>query len=166
MSWAQRQRSKFIYELLTRTGRINRSDLIAKFEISKRQASADLGRFQDDHPGAFRRYPVQFGYIESLTALDRNSPAETASRVVAMGIQALAEASRLVAEHKASRELMQTVDGLKMGRLVPGIRITLTNGTAILDVSVEVAERVLRERQAFIVKRLKQLGVDTRTIPS
>lgn len=54
MNWFEQQRQDWIMEMLGIYGFINRGHLMAKFEISQPQASADLQRFQRDNPKAMR----------------------------------------------------------------------------------------------------------------
>lgn len=69
MRWAQRQRSAFIGERLLSNGAVNRSDLVRKFGVSVPQASVDLRRFDEAHPGAMRYDKSRKAYVpHNLTA--------------------------------------------------------------------------------------------------
>jgi len=52
MKWFEQTRQEWISETLHIFGFIQRQHLMRKFGISTPQASADLQRFQKDHPGA------------------------------------------------------------------------------------------------------------------
>jgi len=63
MRWAQEHRVAFIgYRLMT-AGAVNRRDLIRKFGISQPQASTDLRRFDEKHPGAMRYDKSRKSYV-------------------------------------------------------------------------------------------------------
>jgi hypothetical protein len=51
-NWFVQQRQDWIEETLRVFGFINREHLMTKFGISQPQASADLGRYLRDNPGA------------------------------------------------------------------------------------------------------------------
>lgn len=63
--WGQARRLAFIDMRLQYEGRINRSDLIAFFEISTPQASADLGLYQSQAPGNMAYDPRSRVYVAS-----------------------------------------------------------------------------------------------------
>jgi hypothetical protein len=52
--WSVERRLDFIASRLAWEGRINRLDLVARFGVSPNQATADLKRFEDLHPGSLR----------------------------------------------------------------------------------------------------------------
>jgi hypothetical protein len=52
MRWFENHRLEWIAEMLRVYGYINREHIERKFGISTPQASADLRRFQTEHPGA------------------------------------------------------------------------------------------------------------------
>ncbi len=52
LRWSVEQRLAFVADRLFWEGRINRSDIVARFGISPNQATADLRRFETAHPGA------------------------------------------------------------------------------------------------------------------
>lgn len=61
MRWAQRQRLDYITERLAEAGRVNRADMIGKFDISFQTAAADFGAYGRTFPGAIK-------YDESVKA--------------------------------------------------------------------------------------------------
>lgn len=66
MRWAQVQRLRFIAHRVETTGRVNRSDLVNKFQISVPQASVDLREFQKCNPGVIEYNPSAKQYALSL----------------------------------------------------------------------------------------------------
>lgn len=47
-----RQRQNFIADRIARGATVCREDIVLAFEVSTQQASLDLRRFQETHPGA------------------------------------------------------------------------------------------------------------------
>lgn len=66
MRWFEQTRQEWIAETLRVFGFIQRKHLIRKFGISTPQASADLQRFQGDHPHAIRYDASRKRYINRL----------------------------------------------------------------------------------------------------
>jgi hypothetical protein len=54
MRWSTKQRIAFIADHLKVAGKINRRDIMEKFEVSAPQAAADFRHFEKAHPGAMR----------------------------------------------------------------------------------------------------------------
>jgi hypothetical protein len=52
--WSTKQRMAFIAAQLKLRGRINRRDIMEKFEVSAPQAAFDFRRFEKEYPGAMR----------------------------------------------------------------------------------------------------------------
>lgn len=63
MRWAQQHRLAFIGHRLLASGTVNRRDLMRKFGISQPQASVDLRRFDEAHPGAMRYDKTRKTYV-------------------------------------------------------------------------------------------------------
>lgn len=76
--WAQQQRLDFIAQRLETFGRVNRRDIMAAFDISKPQASADLRSFQTTVAPALIAYdPKRKCYVKVSpgSPLPRPTPA-------------------------------------------------------------------------------------------
>lgn len=54
MSWFASQRQEWIAETVRVFGFIQRAHIERKFDVSTPQASLDLRRFQEEHPGVIR----------------------------------------------------------------------------------------------------------------
>ena len=54
MTWFSERRLDFIDFRLLTAGTIRRDHLMATFDVSQSQASADLAAFEREHPGAMR----------------------------------------------------------------------------------------------------------------
>lgn len=54
MRWAEKQRLAFIGRRLRAGETVNRADIIHKFGVSVPQASTDIRRFKEAHPGAMK----------------------------------------------------------------------------------------------------------------
>ena len=63
MRWAQKQRLDFITERLGQAGRINRADLIEKFEITYQTAAGDFGAYGRVFPGAIKYDDTAKAYV-------------------------------------------------------------------------------------------------------
>jgi len=66
MRWFEEHRQQWIAETLRIFGYIQRKHLIRKFGISVPQASADLQKFQKDHPKAIRYDASRKRYVNTL----------------------------------------------------------------------------------------------------
>ncbi len=63
MRWAERQRMAFIDEVVSTKGALNRSDLMTKFGISLSQASVDIAKWRELHPGRLVYDPLAKCYV-------------------------------------------------------------------------------------------------------
>lgn len=67
MRWFEQVRQDWIAETLRIFGFIQRKHLMLKFGISEPQASADLQKFQQDHPGVMHYDAKQKRYVANLS---------------------------------------------------------------------------------------------------
>lgn len=74
LRWATRQRMEFIHKRLEEAGRINRADLIAKFQISAPTAAKDFATFRDLFPGVMKYSVSLKAYVPAATPRPYRKP--------------------------------------------------------------------------------------------
>lgn len=76
MRWAERRRIEFIGYRLRNGETVNRADIIQKFGVSIPQASMDIRRFKEAHPGAMKYDLTRKTYMaDKLTLAGRDTTA-------------------------------------------------------------------------------------------
>jgi hypothetical protein len=76
MRWAEKQRLAFIGRRLLAGETVNRADLVHKFGVSVPQASTDIRRFKEAHPGAMKYDLTLKTYVaDKLTPSGRDTTA-------------------------------------------------------------------------------------------
>jgi len=90
--WSVERRLAFIGDRLTWEGRINRLDLVRRFGVSPGQATADLKRFAELHPGGLEYDPKAKTYRAGAGLAPPSAPAAEALlrelRLIAEGVLA------------------------------------------------------------------------------
>lgn len=75
MRWQVRHRMDFIWDTLKAKGRINRSDLMREYGISKPQASNDLRAFLAIYPGSMTYDKREKTYVSAIKAATKKATA-------------------------------------------------------------------------------------------
>jgi hypothetical protein len=95
MRWAEKQRLAFIGRRILAGETVNRVDIMHKFGVSVPQASTDIRRFKEAHPGAMKYDLTRKTYVaDKITPAGRDTTAAAQSLIAADDAWLLEVASR------------------------------------------------------------------------